>query len=468
MDRLPEAAVPPQYGGDQTPLSLWDKLGKTWPARLAQGFLQAAALPGDVYQGNAAVPRSQNMGQENIANLGRVNDLSQSLFSSGIPMAQKGAAGIFGGRLAQTADLDALKLAEAQEANGRARDAIWKDTGWGRGADDKWRFEIPDNAARMKTTEPGLYRLPEVLDHPEFYKAYPDAANMHVELRAPAMGGPSGQYVAHEPREHMGLYDIDETMAAKATTPADTLKTLLHEGSHAVQQREGFAKGGSPGNFNQQDDAQLARDALSFRRELAKFPKGMDRSAKENAVIRQYQELGAMDWLPSREARDLAHDVHNNPDGQLQELVNLYGLDHKVKPSTPTDLYKRLAGEAEARNVPARKGMTPEERLAQPPWSTEDVPRDQQIIRGKSDGPQAMIDGPNARAPTVHTIDPQLDNKVDLHTAQKFVWEIKQLLATQELGPQGPALTRELNKWRADENRLRTARDARTAESRRR
>jgi hypothetical protein len=51
-------------------------LGDTWPAQVAKGLFSAATLPGDVYQGKAAVPQSANMGEENTANIGRVLELS--------------------------------------------------------------------------------------------------------------------------------------------------------------------------------------------------------------------------------------------------------------------------------------------------------------------------------------------------------------------------------------------------------
>ena len=43
--------------------------------------------------------------------------------------------------------------------------------------------------------------------------------------------------------------------------------------------------------------------------------------------------------------------------------------------------YFRLAGEVEARNVQARAKMSPEERAETPPWETEDVAEDRQIVR---------------------------------------------------------------------------------------
>jgi hypothetical protein len=45
------------------------------------------------------------------------------------------------------------------------------------------------------------------------------------------------------------------------------------------------------------------------------------------------------------------------------------------------DLYRRLAGEVEARNVQTRMNMTAAERRAKAPWLTQDVPDDLQIIR---------------------------------------------------------------------------------------
>lgn len=48
---------------------------------------------------------------------------------------------------------------------------------------------------------------------------------------------------------------------------------------------------------------------------------------------------------------------------------------------TDMELYQRLAGEAEARNVQTRMDYTPEQRAANPPWKTLDVPEDELIVR---------------------------------------------------------------------------------------
>lgn len=56
--------------------------------------------------------------------------------------------------------------------------------------------------------------------------------------------------------------------------------------------------------------------------------------------------------------------------------------------------YRRHAGEVEARNVQTRMNMTPEERRANPPWTTQDIPYEDQIVRMQNGGPQYSI--PNA------------------------------------------------------------------------
>ena len=45
------------------------------------------------------------------------------------------------------------------------------------------------------------------------------------------------------------------------------------------------------------------------------------------------------------------------------------------------DAYRKLAGEAEARNVQTRMDFTPAQRQAQPPWETLDVPEEDLLVR---------------------------------------------------------------------------------------
>ena len=58
-----------------------------------------------------------------------------------------------------------------------------------------------------------------------------------------------------------------------------------------------------------------------------------------------------------------------------------------VRPEVADEIYRRLAGEAEARAAMSRMGFTPAERRAFPPWQSYDVPLEQLIVRPNQPGP---------------------------------------------------------------------------------
>jgi hypothetical protein len=143
---------------------------------------------------------------------------------------------ILAGVGAKTADMGALRKAEDLEAQGANRDDIWRETGWGRGADGKWRFEIDDRGAEVAPGREGV--LSDAMAHPDLYRAYPDLADVRLTTQDArgAWGGAYDRPTAHRP-EQIALSD--------ALRDEDLRSVLLHETQHGVQQREGFARGGS-------------------------------------------------------------------------------------------------------------------------------------------------------------------------------------------------------------------------------
>lgn len=284
-----------------------------------------------------------------------------------MPFAPHGAAGIFGGRLAKTADLGALDTAEKMHAAGADKRAIWDQTGWFRGDDGKWRFEIPDDQAQM---HPDYYQrmrsqfgpVAGEIWHPELYKAYPDLRGTTAYVRETE--NTAGGSYAPPGASRSG----DEEINIRAPNAGIARSVGLHELQHGVQEREGFAGGGNPAMFTQAEEAGLARDALAWRREMERFPGSP--SEKDAAAAADYHAMGATDWIPSKEARDVARYPEDNPEPVLSKLVELYGLDKNISPHTARDLYHSIPGEIEARNVQARQDMTPAERAAKPPWET--------------------------------------------------------------------------------------------------
>lgn len=297
------------------------------------------------------------------------------LAGQSMPFAPHSSAGIFGGRLAKTADQTALRTAEEMHAGGADRGAIWDKTGWFQGGDGKWRFEIPDDKAQMNPNvygsgiPPGRWgRIAGEVWHKDLYDAYPDLRNATgmVESRMP--GSPAGGSYSAPGLARSG----EETIHIQSPTVDEARSVGLHELQHAVQEREGFASGGNPAMFKQGDDAILSRDALSYRRELEGLDPSLTPKQKDEIIRQRYRAMGAEDWIPPAAARDIAHDVEGNPAETLQRVMQLYGTDKRTSPYSPRELYRQVPGEIEARNVQSRRDMTPDERRARPPWETAD------------------------------------------------------------------------------------------------
>lgn len=267
---------------------------------------------------------------------------------------------IFAGPLAKNADKAALARAETMEGEGAGRDEIWSETGWFRGPDGKWRFEIDDSGAKL--SEPtidgllgaegkaaGLQR--KLMPHSELWSAYPDAGRIPSQFESHY--STQGAYRPGDPQERI-------TVQGAGT---DNIRSInLHEVQHAVQQREDFARGGSPEMFAVPRDMAMARINY-LNKELSRLAREMDASPGRRA-----------DLMPEYEAT-------------MAEKMRLWEESTK----DPVAQYRRQAGEVEARNVQTRRDMTPSERRATPPWATQDVPDAEQIVRFRSDGPQASV-----------------------------------------------------------------------------
>jgi len=192
-----------------------------------------------------------------------------------------GAAGIMRGVKGSMKDPDAIGgLSDAMKST-KSPEEVFMDTGWYQGADKQWRNEISDYAAtinfdKMKLADkkPGIFRnayesmtgknvavndLKEILDHPDFFKAYPDFNPKVMTYYNPIEGSLGGYdeasgYILVNLSPH---YDHAKELLGSAKHPAfkktlDNLitNTMLHEAQHGVQGIENFARGGDAFNPN--------------------------------------------------------------------------------------------------------------------------------------------------------------------------------------------------------------------------
>jgi hypothetical protein len=162
--------------------------------------------------------------------------------------AREGSSlGIFGGRMAQGAPLDDLARAEMKEAAGEDANAIWRSTGWGRGADGEWRFEIDDSNSRISAPASDVFdvglspwydQADATLLHKDLYSKYPDVAGVNTSLSRQLAS--SGGHIGHT-----------DSMFVEAPNLNDARSVMLHELQHAIQKREGFAHGGATDDLGQ-------------------------------------------------------------------------------------------------------------------------------------------------------------------------------------------------------------------------
>lgn len=129
----------------------------------------------------------------------------------------------------------ANELKELQKSN----EEIRKSTLWFQGTDGKWRFEIPDNEAKLKTLKPNSkYKLSDILEHKDLYEMYPKLKNTKIiTTNIPSMNGTEivGQYFPLTGKIEINNKYINDSEKVK--------KNILHEIQHKIQKIENFELG---------------------------------------------------------------------------------------------------------------------------------------------------------------------------------------------------------------------------------
>ena len=291
--------------------------------------------------------------------------------------------------------LDNLAVVREMEGAGKDAKAIKMATGWERGADGKWRYEIPDSKLSDMTDVDGkgtmvkrheedmLWtsgKLGDVVDAPELFKAYPELKNVRLETDTMMNDLPSnGEF---------------SPSTNTITIHSDNLKylnsILNHEIQHAIQHIEGFARGGNPEYLQWRIEAAKKEwrahawaDALRDKAE--EIGEHYNQVEVEKALIDEYKEMG-MDndeWMPDKETRikGFNYFARGYADRSFDDDIRAFRLNESTRSDyNPYVEYTKLGGEAEARNVQARMGMNDEERRASLVAETEDVAREDQIF----------------------------------------------------------------------------------------
>ena len=237
----------------------------------------------------------------------------------------------FGGKNAKTAYVGLLQKAENLEKDGVSAEEVRKETGWSRGLDNKWKFEIDDSKAKYKEEKIRLGKavnLNEVLEHEDLFKAYPDLKKVKVKeisnLDARGIYSPNFDCIF-----------INENLPTQ-----EKLKSLIHEVQHAIQVREGFAVGESPDSKNRNQSAGeieaddvKARQSMSKEERLNTFPESM--KPNQNADVVFWESGKGVD--NSNNNADIKYSMKKSNDEKIEnrlsgdDLLNAYDTIEEIR-----------------------------------------------------------------------------------------------------------------------------------------
>lgn len=149
-----------------------------------------------------------------------------------------------------------LETAQQLEQKGTTNEDIRQQTGWFKGTDGQWRIEISDRDSSIigEINPNTTYKLGDILQHDKLFEAYPELKNYKVVLKD-LKGNGKFNYLTN-------TISLNNKLASNV----DNLRgTLMHEVQHAIQKREGFARGTyydgkNPDNYRNSAGEQEARN----------------------------------------------------------------------------------------------------------------------------------------------------------------------------------------------------------------
>jgi hypothetical protein len=261
-------------------------------------------------------------------------------------------------------------------------------TGWELGSDGKWRYEIPDGKFKENIDISSPSKLSDIFDAPELYKAYPEARNIEVEFKL-------------LPEKELGNFSPDTgaiiiNRSKYKNDRAAAELTMLHEIQHWIQVKEIFQGGSSvvQAEFKMKkivdyfeklvkkresiyDSARLFysdnQEVVKEAKELLDFAKSQYDIVKELTFEKGTKEEKA-------KATEMIKNLSEYAKRGIPSAQNLIDELSKKNPAEAFNLYYRVAGEVEARNVEYRNKLTKSQKRNILLSDTENIDRDDQIM----------------------------------------------------------------------------------------
>jgi hypothetical protein len=329
------------------------------------------------------------------------------------PVKGPGAVlGMFAGRSANTADLDALKVAQKMETKGNSRDEIWDQTGWFRFNDregnpmGEWKFEIPDDLSSAVTdpsalkpylTETGRVKkgsgrtgygpeIDKLLVHDELYKAYPgktlEPVINSLENITQQRAALKAELVTLKKRG-LGKEELEAETKRLEALDGDLIRKLIDSIPTSA------APGGPAKTVREQYpllDRPIGETVMESTTTGGRNLHGYYIPEKNTMAVRRdigNTEQERMDAFGSTALHELQHAIQNREGFETGGMRQEFGRGFKNRPIdpktgkqlTPWQTYRSLVGETEARLVQDRRNLDLGQRRSIPPYSQLDESR---------------------------------------------------------------------------------------------
>ena len=190
-------------------------------------------------------------------------------------------------------------------------------TGWTKGLDGQWRFEIDDSGLRLLSGWRAANTIGEAVQHEALFAAYPDLRQVRFDVINAELPDDARGFYSHAQNRIVVRGDL---------FAHDAREVLLHELQHAIQEREGFARGTSP-----------ERAALELQQEAAQL-RARARALQNSA----FQQHGTLDETARQQVLDWERQAR-----AIEERANTAAW-------SGLRAYQQSAGEIEARDTAAR------------------------------------------------------------------------------------------------------------------
>lgn len=332
------------------------------------------------------------------------------------------------------------------------------------GPDGNIRYEISDHDARWDDNHSMRQAkgadLDEVLIHPELFKAYPELRQVKVVRDVSGAG------------DHpllQGYLDPNTGQLHISPRAFDPRSVALHEIQHWIQFKEGFAYGGNSESMRLDNKEALNSLLNYYNRELinaqaGRLPRGAPmHGVKDTVNVLRDRRKRVKELLESSEEVKLLYKLIEEAEekGRLldSQIHRLEERGHKLSPNDPSyaefskkylethevreklfkryqkakegltglkgrfsdlsyDMYNLLTGEVEARDVQARRNLTPGEREASAPFSSEGIKPDEMI----NYYPYEMVTAEDRTPTGADLTDPDLLGDIDKLKANPRFW----------------------------------------------